>query len=519
MGSKSTYRDRFLEKVEATVRRYGLLPRGKTVAVAVSGGPDSVALLAVLADLAPRWRCSLTVLHVNHGLRGRESGQDARFVRRLAAPYGTVFRTTKLRLGKAVRDRPMVSEELLREKRYEALGRMAREADASVIALGHHRDDLAETVLMRLLRGSGPAGLGGFRPKTRLTNMTVVRPLYDCTRAEILDFCERRNLRWREDRTNRDLRWLRNRIRHELLPLLEKTYNPRLRDLLADNARWFQEDEEYFEAKARDWLGLSRRKSRSPKSLPLATLRTVEPPVLARLFRVWVMAVTGRTFPAIGRQIEELLELVRRQPPRGEVRCTGNVVFFAQGDVLTWRRMAARDRSVAQSEATRLSANRTGQTPSPVCILPHAGETLPLVGRREIVSLGEQTILRVDLRRYNRHRQPRSFEKALRRARVATQATDFEQCFDADRIEGALVLRNRRIGDRFRPLGADGSKSLKDFLIDAKVAVPLRKRLVLLCDDKRVLWVAGLRTADHARLTESTQNILRVRLTFGSLRR
>jgi len=512
MTGKRIVQDPLVEKIEATVRRHDLLPRHKTVGVAVSGGPDSVALLAALADLAPQWRCRLAVLHVNHGLRGRESGEDVRFVRRLASQYGLAFHATKLDLGKPSKFRPIVSEELLRDKRYAAIERLAREAHAAVVALGHHRDDLAETVLMHFLRGSGPAGLGGFRPQTTRGSLTFVRPLYDCTRAEILAFCRRRGLRWREDRTNRDVRWLRNRIRHELLPLLEKTYNPRLRELLADNARWFQEDEAFFESRARELLGLSQRKSSPPKLLSLAALRAIEPPVLARLFRIWVMAVTGLALPPTRRQIEDLVALIERPTSRAEVRCADGVTFFKRDNALTWRRPTSCNDDLAQLETEQLVASRGNNTQPPFLRLPAEGRTLPHTGRCAIALADRRTALRIEFRRYNRRRQPRLFNQAFRRARSETRSTDLEQHFDADRIEGPLILRNRRPGDRFHPLGAVGSKKLKEFLINLKVPAELRSRLLLLCDARSVLWIVGLRTADFARLTNRTENILGVQV-------
>jgi tRNA(Ile)-lysidine synthase len=514
MSRKKTAGDPLIEKVGATVRRYDLLPRGKTVGLAVSGGPDSVALLETLAELAPRRRCKLVVMHVNHGLRGRESAGDQRFVERLARRHGFAFRTMKIGYQRIVRRRGNlagISEEVLRSARYMLLNAMAKEAGASVVALGHHRDDLAETVVMHFLRGSGPAGLGGFRPRAQLGGVTYIRPLYDCTRAEILGFCRRRALMWREDRTNRDKRWLRNRLRHELLPYLEKEYNPRLRDLLADNARWFQEDEDYFEARAREALGISRPKSHPPKSVPLDTLRALPPPVLARLFRVWVMAVTRRSLPPTGRQIEDLLGLIERPTSRGEVRCSGGVLFFARGDSLVCWQPPEPGERFARPEEDHLPTVQPGEVQPPLLRLPSAGLALPQTGGQEIGAADGQSGARIEIRRYDRRRQGRAFESALRRVRTETRATDLEQYFDADRIEGPLVLRNRRPGDRFHPMGALGSRRLKEFLIDFKTPAAMRDRLLLLCDAKRVLWVVGLRTADHTRLTAGTKNILRVR--------
>jgi len=508
MSDRKVLQDPFIRKVAETIRRHRLLPRGRTVGVAVSGGPDSVALLAALAGLAPQWRCRLAVLHVNHGLRGRESGEDARFVRRLALQYGLAFRATKLDLGKPSKSRPIVSEELLRGKRYAAIERLARESGATAVALGHHRDDLAETVLMHLLRGSGPAGLGGFAPKSQLGRMTYVRPLYDCTRAEVLEFLQRRRLRWREDRTNRDTRWLRNRIRHELLPTLEREYNPRLRDLLADNARWFRADEAHFEAQARKILGLSLRKGRLPRSFPLARLGKMALSLLARVLRVWIMAVTRSKLPPPGRQIEELIALIERPTKHGEVRCAEGVTFVVRDNNLKWRRPMAGKSARAQSKKGALALEHGGNRYPLVC-LPRQGRRLPVKTHCETIAMRGQTV-RLELRCISRTRSPARFDQALARARSRTRAGDLEQYFDADRIEEPLILRNRRPGDRFHPLGAMGSRKLKELLIDVKVPAPLRSQLLLVCDAKTVLWVVGLRTSQSARLTHRTRNILSV---------
>jgi len=520
-SARTTARDPFVEKIAATIRRHDLLPRGKTVGVAVSGGPDSVALLAALAELAPRWGCRLAVLHVNHALRGRESGADQRFVRRLAARYGLRFRVGnlgRLRAYRKILKMGGATEEFLRTTRYAMFDLLAGETGASVVALGHHRDDLAETVLMHLLRGSGPAGLGGFRATSQLGHVTFVRPLYDCTRAEILEFCKRRGLSWREDRTNRDPRWLRNRIRHEILPMLEKEFNPRLRELLADNARWFRQDEDYFEARAREALGPWPRGKRAPESVALKALRALDLPVLARLFRIWVMAATGQSSPPPARQIEDLVELVRRGDSRRHVRCRAGVTFYVErSKVICWRPPIP-GQPFFRPEKGEETAAAKDQPP-----------LLRLAGERELLREGKckipaaptrqsaepSRVIELKLRRWNRRRQPKLFEQTWMHAFCGTKAADLTQYFDADQIEGALILRNRRSGDRFHPLGAPGSRKLKEFLIDFKAPARLRDRLLLLCDGRKVLWVVGLRTAHAPRLTDKTKNILSVRINFA----
>jgi len=501
-----------LRKVEAAIRRHALLRRRQKVAVAVSGGPDSVALLDVLVRLAAKLDLRLSVLHVNHGVRGGESGQDARFVRRLAARYGLDFHAAKLRFAGKGKGKAEVGEDDLRRKRYEALARLAAEAGARTVALGHHRDDLAETVVMHLLRGSGPAGLGGFRPKSRMGDLTLVRPLYECSRREILDYCEREGLRWREDRTNRDVRWLRNRIRHELLPMLERRYNPRLRELLAENAVWFREDEAYFENKALELMSEAGGARRPPRAIGLESLEAAEVPVLVRLFRLWTRAILGREYPPSGRVIAALIEIVERPDHRGEVRCGEDVVFFAEDGLLKWKRAPKVAGRPSQAGGCGVSISDTGALVFP---LPPDGKSLSLPGRTEVVSPDGKAVLVAEAVRVERRRRPRAFREAFERA-VANRADALEQFFDADRVRGDLVVRNRRRGDRFHPFGSAGTKKLKDFLIDSKIPRRVRDGVVLVCDEEEILWVAGVRIGEKARLAPETETILKITLRIES---
>lgn len=511
MNPAGTEHSPLVRNIEATVRRYRLLPRGTVVGVAVSGGADSVAMLVALAALAHQWKWRLVVLHVNHGIRGRESGDDARFVRRFAKRLGFPAYVEKLPRFRIPADGQPVSEDALRKKRYEALGDLARKAGASVVAVGHHRDDQAETVLMNFLRGAGPAGLGGIRPRAEVFGVKVVRPLFDCTRAEIVAFCRSAGVGWREDSSNRDVQWLRNRIRRCLMPALESDYNPQLRDRLADNARWFREDDDYLERLAREALWPKGEGRRAPRSIPRARLAELEPPILARLFRLWIRAVSGAATPPTGRQIVELIDLAcTKRAGRREVRCSGDIVFFVSGEDFTWRKVPGRRRSAAGSvENAEGGSNR--EEP-PLFELP--GDGLPVAkNSTTVIRTGRgQAAATIELRRWNRKRQPRSFQKTMQTALSTTTPHGLEQYFDADKLEGTLVLRNRRAGDRFHPLGARGGRKLKDFLIDRKIPAPIRSRLLLLCDENRVLWLAGIQTAHFPRLTERTENILRIRV-------
>ncbi len=221
--------DILLSRLEATIKKYRMFSPGERVLVACSGGADSIALLYLLKEIAPRRKLRLSLIHFDHALR-KESKQDLQFVRHLAKKFRLPFYAGKT--GKALRNKSFSPEEKARERRYEFFSKIAKRTKIRKIVLAHHRDDQAETVLMRLLQGTGPRGLQGIRPVVKNRGVTFVRPLMEVTRAELRQFLKSRRLSYREDKTNRSLRFLRNRIRHRLLPFLEKEFNPKIRDLL-----------------------------------------------------------------------------------------------------------------------------------------------------------------------------------------------------------------------------------------------------------------------------------------------
>src|SRR5436305_6953667 len=227
-----------LQRVLATVERYGMFSAGQRVGVAVSGGADSVCLLYILRELAAQWNLCLTVLHLDHQLRGDESTADARFVRELADRLGLpiVSRCATLPLSGNL-------EQAGRRARLAFFSEIIQSGACDRVALGHTRSDQAETVLFRLLRGSGTAGLAGIRP---VTSGGIVRPLLDVNRAEVETYLRDRGIGWREDSTNASRRFARNRIRHELLPQLCRDWNPEIAESLARTADWALAEESYW---------------------------------------------------------------------------------------------------------------------------------------------------------------------------------------------------------------------------------------------------------------------------------
>ena len=307
----------FVSAVRDYCVEHELLEPGSTVVVGVSGGPDSVALLLALHELSRPLDLKIRVAHLDHGLR-KNSPADARFVLDLASRLGIPYATVgKAGVGLMSKKGNISLEEAGRLARYEFFLRTAKKFKAGYVAVGHNRDDQAETVLMRLLRGSSGSGLSGIEPRRVLVDgpgrgkpIWVIRPLLDRSRAEIEAFLRRRGQKARKDPTNIDTTFMRNRIRHDLLPLLEKKFNPRIRALLARAAQVLAEDDSYLEGAAE---GLFKRLARHPGrvvSLDAAKLSRIALPLRRRVLQLAAVAGGADQKRVVQPHLDALIRLV-----------------------------------------------------------------------------------------------------------------------------------------------------------------------------------------------------------------
>jgi len=459
-------------QVYDTIRRHGMIRPGDRAIVAVSGGPDSVALLALLAKLAPSLNLELHVAHLDHGWRGPASAADAEFVRRLALRLGIAVTVGHVPPGtwKRRARRQSSREARARDLRHAFLIETARSVGAQRIALGHTRDDQAETLLLRLLRGSGGRGLGGIYP---VKDGLFVRPLIETRRREILAYLKRRRLRYRVDATNRDVRLRRNRVRRELIPLLEKRFNPRVVDLLARTSGLLRDDEEVLETLAGEALEKAAGR-RAPGRLDLRTpaIRLLPPALQRRVLRRGLAEVRGHLRRITARHIDACRGLFETR--------SGGAVSLPDG--VTVRQAPG----TLRIEMGRKAGSRAVAGP-PV-------ETLcPVPGEVDLPSFGLRLRTRVIPR-------PSGFDP-----RAGAPDRVF---LDADLVRTPLRVRERRAGDRFTPLGAPGDRKVKSFLIDRKVPVDLRGRIPIVLSGERIAWVVAQAIDDRFKVTPQTRRIL-----------
>ena len=450
-----------LDRIRRTIRRHGLASPSTRVVIALSGGGDSVALAHLLRELEIAGEVTIGgVAHFNHQLRDAAAGDEG-FCQSLAASLGLPFvagredvRAKAVAEGRSIEDAARTARHVFFEAARAELG-------GDVVAVGHTRDDQAETFLLRLLRGAGPRGLSAMHPRSG----NVIRPLLDCRRAELREYLAARGVAFVDDETNADVTIPRNRVRAELLPLIERRFNPAVVDALAAQAELARDE----------WLWMS---SQAADNLTVSALRAM-PRALARL-TLWTAmndAAGGRTVSLM--HVDAALELLERDEPGGsswKIDAPGHVVERI-GDRVVLREGRSGDAGTSTPNFFRYPLSIPGEV-----ALPEQG----LVVSAELGVPGTAA--------------------AALRATVHNRAT---AVVAAGGWAGPLSVRNRRPGDRFRPLGLNGQKKLQDFLVDRKVARADRDRVPLVVDDTdRIVWVAGHEIDEAFRVTSASEAVL-----------
>ncbi len=315
--------EQFRRRVLANTEWGSILDPERRALVGVSGGPDSVALLDALSALAAEMACILHVLHIDHGLRGAESDADREFVADLARSMNLPFHSKQIR----GLDRQSVSEDQLRQIRYDFLVQKAKRLKCRAIFLGHHADDLAETLLLRLSRGAGIEGLAGFGPVERRGDTYLFRPMIDIFRAEIIDYLKARNLDYRVDSSNADRRFTRNRVRHEILPLMAEL-NPRINESLARTARLLTVDAECLSSLAEDEFKNHVEWGSSIPALKLENWRGLHEAIRTRILRQVLRRMTTQETSPYSRPIAAIDKIAMHGRSGNFVVAPGNIVAY-----------------------------------------------------------------------------------------------------------------------------------------------------------------------------------------------
>jgi len=477
-----------------------MVRRGERVLVAVSGGSDSVALLALLHGAASRLGNELHVAHLNHGWRGRAAARDAAFVERLARRLGIPCTLGTADPAAAEATAPGERRQSSREARARTarlafLRATAIAAGASRIALGHTVDDQAESFLLRLLRGSGARGLSGTWP---VVDGLFIRPLLGLHRRDLREWLTARGLLWCEDATNRDLTLARNRVRRRLIPFLEREFSPAAVELIARAADLLRAEESLLSTMALgtyDWVA---RKGPDGVALQAASLESLPLPFRRRLVRLAIRDARGHLRGISARHVEAVLTLTHG-PGAASLDLPGGLRASRRGGVLVFRvgtaapaafrqRPAAAAAGIAPAEAP---AGAPAESPAPEGRGEVREALCPVPGAVAIPAFDLALVARI-----------------VPRDRLHDTPGPLLACLDADLTPGPLLVRARRPGDRFRPLGGPGSRKVKSFLIDRKVPADERGHIPLVLSGDRIAWVVGHQIDDRFKMTPATRRVL-----------
>lgn len=446
-----------LKKVQEYIMEYRMLQPGERVIVALSGGADSVCLLSVLKEMD----LALKAVHVHHGLRGAEADRDAEFSGELCLRFGIPFTMARRDVAGYASEHGASTEEAGRILRYEALRAEADAWGAKKIALAHHRDDNAETILHNLLRGSGLRGLGGILP----VQGRRIRPLLCVGREEIEQYLVEQGLCWCEDSTNASGDYTRNRIRSQVIPMLKECVNERAVENILRAGEIFSEADAYLEAvAAKIW-----RRAGSLESdlegvplrarIPLADLQAQEPLIRTYLYR----------------HMMELLGCGKKDVTHRHYRQMDELLCGGAG-----RRCDLPDRLTAARGYEDFSIEKKGRM-------------------RKVGGTGQKKLY---------------FETFSRENQMEIPKNRYTKWLDYDRIKGTLSVRNRQPGD-YIILADGGTKTLRRYMIDEKIPRELRDGITVLAEGNHVLWIVGYRISEYYKITEDTKTILQVTADGG----
>ncbi|MBW2100176.1 MAG: tRNA lysidine(34) synthetase TilS [Deltaproteobacteria bacterium] len=458
----------------------------ESVLVGVSGGPDSIAMLHVLLDLSPCMSLRLGVAHVNHCLRHKDSDNDAQFVESLAKELGLPFYIKKEDVLKYQKDNGLSQEEAARRVRYAFYYDIAKKNDFGKIALGHHADDNAELVLMYLFRGSGPLGLSGIPP---VRDNKIVRPLIKSTRSQILDFLEVKGLDYVTDISNTDVKYLRNRIRHHLIPALKEDYNPaitqtlnRLSSIIRSEEEWIEEVIEPVFKKT--VLAIENKKL----TLCISRLKGIHVAAQRRIIRKAIKKIKGDLRRITFSHIDSAICLMENGPDWGSLDFPDRVRIKRTGDHLLFSK---------EKHPLRSLGIKKKETLFPEYKIFSNGFKAEKVFIKEtgvylsFTETGASTL-------FDFHGKGKNIA-----------------FFDINKLHFPLTIRSFQPGDRFTPLGMSGTQKVKKFFINNKIPPSERSKCLILTSGQQIIWIVGHRIDESVKVTSSTNRVLKAELLLA----
>ncbi|MTI68048.1 MAG: tRNA lysidine(34) synthetase TilS [Firmicutes bacterium] len=455
-----------LKRVVNTIKGYNLINSSDNIIVGVSGGPDSMAMLDVLLKLKDKLNFNLFVAHINHGVREIEADKDELYVKNFCKSNNIPFYSEMINMDVYAKENKLSKEEAGREIRYNFFNELKRKLNGAKIAVAHNKNDQCETLLMRFLRGTGLDGLKGMEYK----NGNIIRPLLDISRREIEDYCLDNNLNPRIDKSNLKPIYRRNKIRLELIPYIEKNFNPSLNDALSRTSKIIKRDQAFLEITTKKaFKEISNKKSKKVYVLDIKKFNKLHISIKARVIRYTLEKIMGNLKGIEQKHVESIIELIKENKAGKRINIIKDILIVMRYDKFVIKKRKTKDETITNK---RLEINNCNK-------IKDYNIEVSIVNKNE----------------FNINKKHR-----------------FIKYFDYDKIEGGLYVKTRKPGDRFTPLGMKGSKKLKDFFIDEKIPRDKRDSIPLICDDNNIIWIVGFRISELYKVTEATKRFLKIKI-------
>lgn len=478
-----------LDGVIETIEKYKMLSQYDVVVVAVSGGPDSMALLHILYSLKDKYHLTIHAAHLNHMLRGREADEDTKYVEEYCKSLNIPCTVKYVDIKKMSRDEKLSLEEAGRKARYQLFNDVAEEIKATKIALAHNMNDQAETLLMRIMRGTGLDGLCGIKP---VRDGLYIRPLIHTIRADIEKYNMENNIKPRIDSSNLETLYTRNKIRLELVPYIKEHFNASIEHSLSSMAEILSEDNSYIDDAAEKALSLMVVRKRGKIFFNIDDFRKQHKAIKKRLVRKAIEAVKGNIVGIEGRHIDLLMEIA-------EENRTGAAVELPGG--ITARCSFGKIEILKQGESSGGISRR-------ILVIPGSTD-IP-----EIEAEIETSIIDAfhSPEHGSAHWGSLMDASGFQSGRAFKSDSQYIKYLDYDKIKDQLCVRSRQEGDYIVPLGMEGKKKLKELFIDCKVPKDERDMIPVVAAGSEILWVAGYKISNNYKIDKNTKKLLKLEL-------
>lgn len=452
----------FVDNVLATIKKNNMIKSGDTVIIGVSGGADSLCLLHVLSTLKDELNIKLFAAHLNHQFRGIEADMDAEFVEQTCIAWDIPHIIRTFDVSAYAKEQGLSSEEAGREIRYKLFDEVKESVNGNKIAVAQNLNDNVETILMRLIRGTGLEGLKGIDA----VRNDIIRPLLDQDRQSIEKYCEQNNLEPRIDKTNLQPIYLRNKIRLELIPYLKQRFNPSLNEAIIRLGQVVREENNYLEQQTKELLNSIGEMKDNSIAIKTESLKQLHPAMQKRLLRQAVESIANTLNGFEYKHFQGIIELFDKGTGAAIELPKDLKAYISYENLIICKKIENTDKKCYY----KLKYDYDN-------FIDEINEML----RVKLINIKELSSV------------PKSFNTVY---------------IDADKVEHDIVVRNREQGDTFSPIGMKGSKKLKDYFIDKKIPREKRDQVLLLADGDEIVWILGSIISEKYKITSITQNVI-----------